>query len=119
VTDPQPDEPEFGDASRRTYFAQERTLLAWWRTGIGAAAVAIGIGGLVPHFTGLPKARFLALAAGYGILALVFIVGGTVRTVRSQQVLERGSHAHPSWPLVYALTAYLAALVILTVLALF
>jgi len=25
---------EYPDASRRTHFARERTLLAWWRTGI-------------------------------------------------------------------------------------
>ena len=36
------------DATRRTQLASERTQLAWWRTGLTALAVAIGVGRLVP-----------------------------------------------------------------------
>jgi uncharacterized membrane protein YidH (DUF202 family) len=37
-------EPGNHDASRRTYLAEERTLLAWWRSGLAAFAVAVGVG---------------------------------------------------------------------------
>ena len=39
---------ETQDAARRTRLANERTYLAWWRTGLAAFAVCIGIGRIVP-----------------------------------------------------------------------
>jgi uncharacterized membrane protein YidH (DUF202 family) len=106
-------------ASRRTYFAEERTLLAWWRTGIAAAAVALGVGGLVPHLSGLPRTRFLALGAGYGALALFFIIGGTIRAARSHRALAEDSYAELPTTVMVAVATYVSALVILTVVALF
>jgi uncharacterized membrane protein YidH (DUF202 family) len=35
-------------AGERTRLASERTQLAWWRTGLGALAVAIAVGSIVP-----------------------------------------------------------------------
>lgn len=106
-------------ASRRTYFAEERTILAWWRTGIAAAAVALGVGGLVPRLGDLPKSRFLALGVGYGVLALFFVVGGTVRARQAQRALAKGAWAGPSLVVVALVTAYTSVLIILTVVALF
>ena len=40
-------EPGTHDASRQTYLAEERTLLAWWRSGLAAFAVAVGVGALL------------------------------------------------------------------------
>jgi putative membrane protein len=42
---------EAGDATRRTRLANERTYLAWWRTGLTAFAVSLGTGKLVPALT--------------------------------------------------------------------
>lgn len=106
-------------ATRRTYLAEERTLLAWWRTGIAAAAVALGVGGLVPRLAGLPKTRFLALGVGYGLLALVFVIGGAVRDRQARQALERGAHAALPLTVLVVVTAYLSLLVTLTIVALF
>jgi len=106
-------------ASRRTYFAEERTLLAWWRTGIAAAAVALGVGGLVPHLSGLPRTRFLALGAGYGALALFFIIGGAIRAARSHRALAEESYAALPNNVIAAVATYVSALVILTIVALF
>ena len=39
---------EAGDATRRTRLANERTYLAWWRTGLTSLAVGLGAGKLVP-----------------------------------------------------------------------
>lgn len=116
----EPSEPEtpFGAASRRTQFAQERTLLAWWRTGIAAAAVALAVGGLLPRLGDLPRPRFLALAAGYGVLSLFFVIGGSIRGHLSRQALDRqGFSAVSEWVIV-GVTVYISALVILTVIAL-
>ena len=40
------------DATRRTRLANERTYLAWWRTGLTTLAVSVGTGKLVPAVTG-------------------------------------------------------------------
>jgi uncharacterized membrane protein YidH (DUF202 family) len=114
------DEPagHYPPASRRTYFAEERTLLAWWRTGIAAAAVALGVGGLVPHLSGLPRTRFLALGAGYGALALFFVIGGTIRAARSHRALARDTYAELPMGVVVAVAVYVSVLVVLTVVAL-
>jgi uncharacterized membrane protein YidH (DUF202 family) len=116
----EPSEPEtmFGPASRRTHFAQERTLLAWWRTGIAAGAVALAVGGLLPRLGDLPRPRFLALAAGYGVLSLFFVIGGSVRGHLSRQALaHQGFSALSEWVIV-VVTVYISALVVLTVIAL-
>ena len=40
------------DVSRRTLLANERTYLAWSRTGLTAFGIAIGIGAIVPAVAG-------------------------------------------------------------------
>src|SRR5262245_66351704 len=67
------------DAERRTYLAQERTLLAWWRSGIAALAVAIGIGRIVPALLGVSATPFVALGVGFGVLGLCFAFLGARR----------------------------------------
>ena len=37
---------EARDATRRTRLANERTYLAWWRTGADAIAVGVGLGAI-------------------------------------------------------------------------
>ncbi len=111
-------ERQFPDASRRTYFAEERTLLAWWRCGIAAAAVALGVGAILPKLGDQPRARFVALGVGYGILAVVFVVGGSLRERQSRRALAENRFAEvPGW-MIGAITCYLSALVVLTVVAL-
>jgi uncharacterized membrane protein YidH (DUF202 family) len=119
MDDTQPPDLRYAPASRRTFLAEERTLLAWWRTAVGSAAVALGVGGLVPHLTGLPRTRFLALAAGYAALAVFFVVGGTVRSWRSRRALEQGDFLTMPWSVLVLVTVYLSVLVVLTVIALF
>lgn len=76
-------EPRAEDASRRTYLANERTLLAWWRTGLAAFAVAIGIGRFVPALLHVSASPFLTLGVGFGLLGLAFVVLGAWRDRRS------------------------------------
>jgi putative membrane protein len=112
-------EGTFPPATRRTYFAEERTLLAWWRTGITTAAVAVGIGGIVPHVSGLPRERFVALGVGYGLLALVFIISGSIRGKRSHSALAQNSFAPLPRGVSTGVTVYAAVLIVLTMAALF
>ena len=61
-------EREVQDAARRTRLANERTYLAWWRTGLTALAVCIALGRIVPGVTGVTKWPYEAVGAAYGVL---------------------------------------------------
>jgi len=61
------------DAPRRTKLAAERTWLAWWRTGLTAAAGAIGIGRLVPELIHGTTWPYVLHGTGYGLLGLALI----------------------------------------------
>lgn len=50
--------------------AAERTWLAWFRSGIGVAAGAIGVGAVLPKLAGSTSWGYAALGAGYAALAV-------------------------------------------------
>jgi uncharacterized membrane protein YidH (DUF202 family) len=66
-----PDDPD-----RRTSLAGERTLLAWWRTGFTAIAVALAVGRVLPelvdHATRWPYSVVGIAFAVYGIVLIGF-----------------------------------------------
>ena len=107
-------EPGIPDASRRTWLAAERTWLAWWRTGLGAAALAIAIGRLLPGLTHGARWPFRVLGLGYGTLAVAVLVVGAVRHRRASDALRRGGFAELSTALVMWLTASAVALAVVT-----
>jgi uncharacterized membrane protein YidH (DUF202 family) len=120
VTSPQPGtEGEFGDPSRRTYLAQERTLLAWWRTGFAAVGVALAVGRLVPAIAHLPKVPFLIVGAAWGALAVGFVCFGLIRQRAGDRAIRAGGYRHvsPQWLMV--LTVYMALLMVATIAVLF
>jgi putative membrane protein len=114
-----PDGHDFADPTRRTYLAQERTLLAWWRTGLGTAAVALAIGRLLPAVANTPKAPFVWLGAGFGVLALAQIVFGTWRHWAVSRALSKGRFDELPLSAVVAMTAFMGVLVGAAVLVLF
>jgi putative membrane protein len=84
------------DVTRRTYLASERTFLAWWRSGLAAVALAVGIGGVVPNLTGAGESldiAFVGLGAGFGVLGVVVIAYGAVREREVSTALARGGYA--------------------------
>ena len=64
------------DVTERTTLAGERTLLAWWRNGLAALAVAIAVGRVVPELsdtsTVWPYTLMGVAYAAYGILLIVY-----------------------------------------------
>jgi putative membrane protein len=101
----EPATPQNSDVTRRTWLAAERTWLAWWRTGIGASAVAIGVGRIVPELTHSTRWPFQALGIAYGLIAVAVLVLGGVRQQKTAEALRRGSYNELSSPLVMWLTA--------------
>jgi uncharacterized membrane protein YidH (DUF202 family) len=100
-----PATPQNSDVTRRTWLAAERTWLAWWRTGIGASAVAIGVGRILPELTHGARWPFRALGIAYGLIAVAVLVIGAVRQQRTNDALRRGSYSELSSPTVMYLTA--------------
>ncbi len=93
------------DVSRRTWLAAERTWLAWWRTGLGAAAVAIAVGRLLPGLTGGARWPLRLIGVGYAAIAVAVLVLGAVRQRRAAEALRRGGYDELSSPVVMGLTA--------------
>ncbi len=86
-------EPGVEDATRRTRLANERTYLAWCRTGLAAIAVGIGIGKLLPLHSNAASWPFEVVGVGFGVLGLVMLVVGLQRTRAVEDALDRGSFA--------------------------
>jgi putative membrane protein len=68
-----------GDATRRTHLANERTQLAWWRTGLTSVAVGVGIGRVVPELGGGDHWLYAAIGFGYVLYGVAFVLVGTWR----------------------------------------
>jgi putative membrane protein len=81
---------ETADASRRTRLANERTYLAWWRTGLTSIAVAVGLGRIVPGVSHVTKWPYEVVGTGFGILGIAFIVAGYLRVRGVERALARG-----------------------------
>ncbi|HEV7564201.1 MAG TPA: DUF202 domain-containing protein [Solirubrobacterales bacterium] len=90
------------DATRRTYLAGERTQLAWWRTGLAALAVAIGVGRVVPELSeGITRWPYVVTGVGFAIWGIVAIGYGTVHRAAIDKSLAEGRFFESSttWPL--------------------
>ena len=111
-------EPGVEDATRRTRLANERTYLAWWRTGLTALAVAVGIGRIVPEVANTTRWPYELLGVGYGLLGVAFMVAAFLRTRAIEQALDRGGFAPLHATLLLGLTAAGLVLGALTVVVL-
>jgi putative membrane protein len=83
TSDPEPS-PAI-DATRRTFLAEERTFLAWLRSGLAAIAVCLAVGRLLPALLDADQGVYRVLGVGYGLLGIFLMVYGAIR----QRVVER------------------------------
>jgi putative membrane protein len=83
-------QPGVADATRRTRLANERTYLAWWRTGLTALAVGIGAGKIVPELSDAARWPSVLLGGAYALLAVALLVLGQRRFVHVEAALDRG-----------------------------
>lgn len=85
-----------GDASRRTWMAGERTVLAWLRTGLTATAVALAVGKVVPDLrAGGTRWPFVILGAGYALLGVVIVTYGVRRGREVDRAIRAGRWLPP------------------------
>jgi putative membrane protein len=82
---------EAQDATRRTRLANERTYLAWFRTGLTALAVALAAGKVIPE---LAKAEsrwpYEILGAGFALFGILCIGYGLIRDRQVERALMHG-----------------------------
>jgi inner membrane protein YidH len=81
------------DATRRTQLANERTFLAWWRTGLTTFAVSFAAGRLVPELAGGPRWPYEIIGVAFAIVGVTFMAYGYVRHRSVEVALSRGGSA--------------------------
>jgi putative membrane protein len=96
----------------RFTFANERTFLAWSRTGLALIVAGLGIVQLLPPFPGVPFGRHL-IGVPLIVLGGIVAVAGYVEWVRSRQALRRGEPVPRSF-LPVILTATITAVAVLS-----
>ena len=108
---------EAGDATRRTHLANERTYLAWWRTGLTCLAVSFGTGKVVPSLSHQTRWPYALLGSAFALVGLVFIGYGFVRQRSVEAAVMRGEYVRPDDRFIAAM-AFCGVLLGLGVLAL-
>jgi putative membrane protein len=84
---------EARDATRRTRLANERTYLAWWRTGLTTFAVSLAAGKLVPELSSGASWPFEAIGVAFAVVGVLFIGYAYVRQKQVEDALARGEYA--------------------------
>ena len=84
---------EARDATRRTRLANERTYLAWWRTGLTSLAVSFGAGRLLPELSKGSKWPYEVIGISFAIVGVAFIVQGYLRQRSIDDALDQGRYA--------------------------
>jgi putative membrane protein len=102
---PSPDSgtEEAVDATRRTRLANERTYLAWWRTGLTSLAVGLGVGKLVPSVSSGVRWPYTVVGIGFAAIGVVFIAYAYVRHKRVEEAISRGEFVSPDEHLIAVL----------------
>jgi inner membrane protein YidH len=111
-------EPGIEDATRRTRLANERTYLAWWRTGLTTLAVAVGVGRVAPEVSNVEAWPYELVGCGFAVLGLAFIWLGYARARAVERALDEGGFAPFGAGAAAALLAAGAALAVATLLVL-
>ncbi len=82
------------DATRRTHLANERTQLAWWRTGLTALAVALGVGRIVPELDkSATRWPYVVAGVGFALWGILSIGYGSMHQSAVERALKEGRFA--------------------------
>jgi inner membrane protein YidH len=84
---------ETSDALRRTRLANERTYLAWWRTGLTTLAVSFAAGRLVPDLAEGANWPFEVIGVAFALVGVAFVAYGYVRQKAVEEAIARGEYA--------------------------
>ena len=102
------------DEYRRTRLANERTFLAWWRTGLASYAVAIALGRFLPQVVSGPTWQYATLGVIFALTGAVTTAFGWWRWSKVEASLPGGEAAGaPRWMIAaLSLTGTLSALAV-------
>jgi putative membrane protein len=102
------------DSRARTHLANERTFLAWLRTGLSLIAVGLAAAGFLPVdlVPGFPYVR--SFAAVLVLCGSMMVLYGAIRYVRAYQQIETGSY-DPAGTAIVIIAAVIALLGVLTI----
>lgn len=101
VTAAHPERDPAIDATRRTFLAEERTFLAWLRSGLASIAVSLAVGRLLPVLLDEDQGFYRLLGIGYGLLGIFLMVYGAIRQrVVERRLLTGGFAPLPLWVVV-------------------
>ena len=93
------------DASRRTHLANERTQLAWWRTGLTAIAVALAVGRVLPDLSdGGTRWPYSVIGVAFALYGIAMIAYGSRRTRTAERAIGVASLPGSSDLILAALT---------------
>jgi inner membrane protein YidH len=105
---------EAGDATRRTRLANERTYLAWWRTGLTALAVSLATGRIVPTLSHRTAWPYEVVGAGFALLGIACILNAYQREREIDRALAEGRFPAMDERMSRILTVFGAILGVLT-----
>jgi putative membrane protein len=82
------------DFTRRTLLANERTYLAWWRTGITSVATAVAAARLVPELTKVKHVwPYTVLGVGFAVIGVICFAYGHIRRLQVDRAVREGDFA--------------------------
>jgi putative membrane protein len=102
------------DAARRTRLANERTYLAWWRTGLTSLAVSLATGRVVPTLSHGTPWPYEVVGAGFALLGVACIGIALQREREIERALAQGQFATMSSRTTMLLTVFGVVLGLLT-----
>ena len=108
------------DATRRTVLANERTALAWWRTGLTALAVSLAAGKVVPQLSNAQRTwPYQVIGAGFAVIGIACIAYALRRQRKVEAALMHGDFVPPDrmWTVVMTVAGVVLGLFTLVLMA--
>jgi inner membrane protein YidH len=104
------------DYTRRTLLANERTYLAWWRTGITAVAAALGASRVVPELSKVKHIwPYTVVGVGYALIGVVCFLYGHIRRQAVDRAVREGDFSELSGTVTLVISVGGAVLAAVTV----